>query len=91
MVENWLNLFVRVKYCHWRNIVNKNCIIGIMSEDWRKYVLEKIVPLLPGDNHKIYFEVCFLKVTGYSFVRRAKCIGKSILKLANQKSLERRA
>ena len=31
-----------------------------------------------------------LKVTGYSCARRVKCIGKSILKLANQKSLVRR-
>ena len=30
------------------------------------------------------------KVTGYSCARRAKCIGKCILKLANQKSRVRR-
>ena len=28
-----------------------------------------------------------IKVTGYSCARRAKCIGKCILKLANQESL----
>ena len=32
-----------------------------------------------------------LKVTGYSCARRPKCIGKCILKLANQKSRVRRA
>ena len=33
---------------------------------------------------------CPLKVTGYSCVQRVKCIGKCILKLANQKSRVRR-
>ena len=32
-----------------------------------------------------------VKVTGYSCARRVKCIGKCILKLANQKSRVRRA
>ena len=32
-----------------------------------------------------------IKVTGYLCVRRAKCIGKCILKLANQESLVQRA
>ena len=32
-----------------------------------------------------------LKVTGYSCARRAKCIGKCILKFANQESRVRRA
>ena len=32
-----------------------------------------------------------VKVTGYSCARRPKCIGKCILKLANQKSRVRRA
>ena len=37
-----------------------------------------------------YKMTCF-KVTGYSCARRAKCIGKCILKLANQESLVRTA
>ena len=43
----------------------------------------------------MYMPLCMqllstLKVTGYSCARRAKCIGKCILKLANQKSRVRR-
>ena len=38
-----------------------------------------------------YIVLTSLKVTGYSCARRVKCIGKCILKLANQKSQVRRA